>query len=54
MMRVSGRSQSSGNVRLLARFANEFVRSQIERAIVLTRILRGQSEWTGCKEEQSW
>ena len=52
--RVSGWSSSSGNVRLLAQVASEFVKSQVERVVVLTRIVRGRTEWTACKEEQSW
>ena len=54
MTGVSSGLPASAHVRLVAQLANEFVTSQIERAVMLTRILRGRSEWTGCKEEQSW
>ena len=51
---VSSGSPASAHVRLAAQLANEFVRNQIERAVMLARIVRGRTEWTGCKEEQSW
>ena len=50
----SSGSAASTHVRLVAQLANEFVRIQVERAVMLARIVRGRIEWTGCKEEQSW
>jgi hypothetical protein len=50
----SSGSAASTHVRLVAQLANEFVRIQVERAVMLARIVRGRTEWTGCKEEQSW
>ena len=51
-MRLSGLTPSSTHVRLLAKVANSFVAEQIERAVVLTRMLCGRSDWTGRQEEQ--
>ena len=54
MTSVSSGSAASTHVRLVAQLAIQFVRSQVERAVMLARIVRGRPEWTGCKEEQSW